>query len=62
MKVCGRCNIEKSLENFVFRKDTERYESRCNVWAKDNLIKSNKLIKKEIEWVLVAMERLDLQM
>jgi hypothetical protein len=29
VKVCGDCNLEKSLENFTYRKDTERYESRC---------------------------------
>lgn len=29
MKLCNGCNIEKTLENFIYRKDIERYESKC---------------------------------
>jgi hypothetical protein len=29
MKVCNKCNTEKTLENFTYRKDTEQYESIC---------------------------------
>jgi hypothetical protein len=35
MKICGKCNIEKPLEDFIFRKDTNHYESRCNKCVKE---------------------------
>ena len=35
MKICNKCNIEKPFENFIFRKDVNRYESRCNECVKE---------------------------
>jgi hypothetical protein len=28
-KVCTKCNVEKPLDEFYYRKDTNRFESRC---------------------------------
>jgi hypothetical protein len=39
MKLCKSCNIEKTLENFIYRKDTERYESKCIDCTKEYLKK-----------------------
>jgi hypothetical protein len=35
MKICGKCNIEKPFEDFVFREKVNRYESRCNECVKE---------------------------
>lgn len=35
MKICYKCNIEKSLDEFTSRKDTNCYENRCNQCTKE---------------------------
>jgi hypothetical protein len=64
MKVCSKCKVKKSLENFTYRKNTEQYESRCNKCVKEyfkeyyinnkkNILnKSNLYYKDNIEKVL----------
>jgi len=37
MKECGKCNIKKELNEFSFRQDTGRYESRCKQCVKEYL-------------------------
>ena len=46
-KICVKCGIKKTLDNFYFKKCVNRYETRCNVcvkkymkeWSKKNKIK-----------------------
>jgi hypothetical protein len=35
IKVCMKCNVEKPLDEFYFRKDTNRFNSRCNECIKN---------------------------
>jgi len=48
MKLCNKCNIEKTLDNFTFRRDTERHESKCKEcikkYLKEYYIRNKKLM------------------
>jgi hypothetical protein len=69
MKICVKCNIEKSLENFRYRKDTNRYEGICNECNKKQkkeyylnnrekiMNKSNLYYKENTEKVLIKRKK-----
>lgn len=55
MKVCSKCNLEKNLGEFYFRKDTEKYRNDCkecfNLKVKSNRIKNPSYMKDYLkEW------------
>ncbi len=54
MKVCTKCKIEKENCEFTFRKDTQKYVSRCKLCEKEYNIEYYKKNKKTI------LERSDL--
>ena len=42
-KICTNCKIEKSLDNYYFRKDINKHETQCKVCLEDqitNLLKN----------------------
>ena len=48
MKVCTKCKIEKESCDFTFRKDTQKYVSRCKLCEKEYNIQYYKKNKKTI--------------
>lgn len=55
MKVCLKCNLEKNLSEFYFRKDNKKYRNDCkecfNLKIKSNRIKNPSYMKDYLkEW------------
>jgi hypothetical protein len=50
MKICTKCNVEKSFEEFSFRKDQNKYRSDCKECKKKSLIlwRKNNIVKLKI--------------
>ena len=46
MKICNKCDIEKELSEFSFRKDTQRYRNQCRHCIK-LINKQNQTMKKD---------------